>query len=424
MSEKEITFSTTIGPTHPAFKEPIQLSFELHGEEIVAADFVPGQAHRGVEWMGMRRNPVQILYLAERICGICGVTHAMSFARAVEQIAGIEVPRRAHYLRSIACEWERIHSHLLWAGVAAHELGFDSLFYVAWQAREKVLDLMEDFTGSRVHYSTIAIGGVRRDLDDRVRKAMDETLAFYESVFEQLRRAFLEDDTVRLRCVGTGVLTAKEALELCAVGPTARASGIPWDVRQDHPYAAYAEVPVKAVLPDAYTGETHGDVYDRIVVRVFEILQSVQLLHQLLDQLPEGPINACPKPVALLMRLKKATGEAVGMHEAPRGEVSHYVRLAAAEAPLSWKVKASSYSNYMSWVPMLVGEQVADIPIIAASIDPCISCTDRVLVRKGGGSGGASSSGQVLTKADLTRLSVAKTRRLQASAAARAEVVR
>ncbi|MBR0055892.1 MAG: nickel-dependent hydrogenase large subunit, partial [Kiritimatiellae bacterium] len=101
MSEKEITFSTTIGPTHPAFKEPIQLSFELHGEEIVAADFVPGQAHRGVEWMGMRRNPVQILYLAERICGICGVTHAMSFARAVEQIAGIEVPRLAHYLRSI-----------------------------------------------------------------------------------------------------------------------------------------------------------------------------------------------------------------------------------------------------------------------------------------------------------------------------------
>ena len=126
-------------------------------------------------------------------------------------------------------------------------------------------------------------------------------------------------------------------------------------------------------------------------------------------------MNSCPKPVALLARLKKATGEAVGMHEAPRGEVSHYVRLAAAEAPLSWKVKASSYSNYMSWVPMLVGEQVADIPIIAASIDPCISCTDRVSWVAPGGAGG------VLTKEELTRRSVAETRRIQAELAARKE---
>ena len=410
MSEKEITFSTTIGPTHPAFKEPIQLSFELQGEKIVKADVVPGQAHRGVEWMGMRRNPIQILYLAERICGICGVTHAMSFARAVEQIAGIAVPKRAHYVRSIACEWERIHSHLLWAGVAAHELGFDSLFYTAWQAREKVLDLMEDFTGSRVHYSIISIGGVRRDIDARIRAEMEEALVFYEGVFDELRRCFLDDSTVRLRCEGTGVLTAKEALELGAVGPTARASGIPWDVRQDHPYAAYRDFEVKAVTPDQFTGRVRGDVYDRIVVRVYEILQSVQLLRAMLPAMPDGPVDPGTKPAVLLNRLKKAEGEAVGMHEAPRGEVAHYVRMAGAEAPLSWKVKASSYSNYMSWVPMLVGEQVADIPIIAASIDPCISCTDRVLgVPAGGG------AGRTWTKAQLTAMSAEKTRRIQES---------
>jgi len=410
MSEKEITFSTTIGPTHPAFKEPIQLSFELQGEKIVKADFVPGQAHRGVEWMGMRRNPIQILYLAERICGICGVTHALSFARAVEQIAGIAVPKRAHYVRSIACEWERIHSHLLWAGVAAHELGFDSLFYTAWQAREKVLDLMEDFTGSRVHYSIISIGGVRRDIDARIRAEMEEALVFYEEVFDELRRCFLDDATVRLRCEGTGVLTAQEALELGAVGPTARASGIPWDVRQDHPYAAYRDFAVKAVTPDQFTGRVRGDVYDRIVVRVYEILQSVQLLRAMLPAMPDGPVDPGTKPAVLLNRLKKAEGEAVGMHEAPRGEVAHYVRMAGAEAPLSWKVKASSYSNYMSWVPMLVGEQVADIPIIAASIDPCISCTDRVLgVPAGGG------TGRTWTKAQLTAMSAEKTRRIQES---------
>ncbi len=404
---KVITFQTTVGPTHPAFKEPVQLSFDLRGERIVKADFAPGQAHRGIEWMGMRRNPIQVLYLAERICGICGVTHALAFSRAVEQIAQIRVPARAHYIRSIACELERIHSHLLWAGVAAHELGFDSLFYLTWKARERVLDLMEDFTGNRVHYSLVQIGGVRRDIDGAMAEKIGGTLTYYEGVFEQLRKSLLEDSSVRLRCRDVGVLTARQALELCAVGPTARASGVPGDVRQDHPYAAYADVEVKAVLPDAITGETRGDVYDRIVTRVFELLQSVKLVREFLARLPEGPILAVPKIMALLAQLKKAQGEAVGLHEAPRGEVAHYVRMGGAEAPVSWKVKASSYSNYMSWIPMLEGEQVADIPIIAASIDPCISCTDRVMLAGDGG-------GQVLTKEDLTRLSVAKTRRIQA----------
>ena len=404
---KVVTFKTTVGPTHPAFKEPVQLLFDLRGERIVKADFAPGQSHRGIEWMGMRRNPIQVLYLAERICGICGDNHALAFSRAVEQIAQIRVPARAHYIRSIACELERIHSHLLWAGVAAHELGFDSLFYLTWKARERVLDLMEDFTGNRVHYSLVQIGGVRRDIDGAMAEKIGGTLAYYEGVFEQLRKSLLEDSSVRMRCRDVGVLTAKQALELCAVGPTARASGVPGDIRQDHPYAAYADVEVKAVLPDAYTGETRGDVYDRIVTRVFEILQSVKLIREFLDRLPEGPILAVPKIMVLLAQLKKARGEAVGMHEAPRGEVAHYVRMEGAEAPISWKVKASSYSNYMAWIPMLEGEQVADIPIIAASIDPCISCTDRVMLVGEGG-------GKVLTKEDLTRLSVAKTRRLQA----------
>ncbi len=404
---KVITFQTTVGPTHPAFKEPVQLSFDLRGERIVKADFAPGQAHRGIEWMGMRRNPIQVLYLAERICGICGITHALAFSRAVEQIAQIRVPARAHYIRSIACELERIHSHLLWAGVAAHELGFDSLFYLTWRARERVMDLMEDFVGSRVHYSVVQIGGVRRNLDAAMITKIEEALSFYESVFDQLRKAFLEDSSVKIRCRDVGVLTAKQALELCAVGPTARASGVPGDVRQDHPYAAYSDVKVKAVLPVDYMGETRGDVYDRIVTRVFELRQSIVLIREFLTRLPEGPTEAVPKIMVLLAQLKKAKGEAVGLHEAPRGEVAHYVRMDGAEAPVSWKVKASSYSNYMSWVPMLEGEQVADIPIIAASIDPCISCTDRVMLAGDGG-------GRVMTKEDLTRLSVARTREIQA----------
>ncbi|MDR0993276.1 MAG: nickel-dependent hydrogenase large subunit [Verrucomicrobiota bacterium] len=407
MSRSITPYQTSIGPTHPAFKEPIQLVFDLCGETILKANFAPGQAHRGVEWMGTRRNPVQVLYLAERLCGICGITHSLAFARAVEQIAGIQVPPRAHYIRSIACELERIHSHLLWAGVAAHELGFDSLFYLTWRARERVMDLMEAFTGNRVHYALIQIGGVRRDLSEDMILKIKETLDYYAGVYDELRTCLLEDSSVRLRCRDVGILTATEALELCAVGPTARASGVPSDIRRDHPYAAYADVEVTSVLPNQYTGEIRGDVYDRIVVRVLELQQSVKLIRGFLDQLPEGDLLAIPKIMVLLAKLKKAEGEAVGLHEAPRGEVAHYVRMGGAETIAAWKVKASSYSNYMSWVPMLVGEQVADIPIIAASIDPCISCTDRVMLTGGG-------RNEVWTKEDLTRLSVAKTRRIQA----------
>ncbi len=405
--KKSSAYTTQIGPAHPALKEPVMFTFELEGERIKKADFAPGKAHRGIEWMGMRRNCIQIVYLAERICGICGITHSISFCRAVEQIAQIQVSNRAHYIRSIVGELERIHSHLLWAGVAAHELGFDSAFYLAWRVRENVMDLLEYITGNRVHYAIIQIGGVRRDITPDMFPKIEESLKFFEGVYDKLAAVFLDDTTIQMRCRDCGVLTPQEALELCPVGPTARASGIKKDVRADHPYAAYGDLEIKAITPDQLTGEVRGDVYDRIVVRLLEVKQSIGIIRECMAQIPDGALLAVPKMAVLLAQLKKAQGEAVGRHEAPRGEVMHYVRMGGQEAPLAWKVKASSYSNYMAWIPMLEGEQIADIPIIAASIDPCISCTDRVAVAGEQGS-------QILSKEHLHRLSVEKTRRLQA----------
>lgn len=410
---KPYGYTAPVGPTHPALKEPILFTLQLEGERIVKADFAPGQAHRGIEWMGMRRNCIQVVYLAERICGLCGITHAIAYCRAVEQIAQIEVPARAHYIRTIVGEIERIHSHLLWAGVEAHELGFDSLFYYAFRVRENVMDLLEFLTGNRVHYAIIQIGGVRRDITPDQFPRIEESLRYYEEGFDRLASIFLEDTTIQMRCRDCGVLTYEEALKLCPVGPTARASGIPKDVRVDHPYAAYGDLDLQPVLPNQYTGEIRGDVYDRIVVRLLEIKQSIAIIRQCLAQIPAGPILAIPKPAVLLAKLKGASGEAVGRHEAPRGEVMHYVRLAAGvEEPVAWKVKASSYSNYMSWIPMLEGEQIADIPVIVASIDPCISCTDRVALVRG-------EERHVWTKDELHRLSVEKTRRLQKTLSAR-----
>ena len=404
-TKKSIPYTVPIGPVHPALKEPVMFTFQMDGEVVRSVDFAPGNTHRGIEWMGMRRNPVQIVHLTDRICGICGVVHSISFARAVEQIAEIEVPPRADYIRTIMHELERIQSHLLWAGVAAHELGFDSLFYLAWRVREQSMDLIENLTGNRVNYGIIQIGGVRRDISDDQRPLIEQGLSYYRGLLDQMKNVFLNDSTIRMRCRDHGVLTYRDAQLLCAIGPTARGSGVSMDVRHDYPYCAYGDLDVRPVLPPAEFGGPKGDVYDRIIVRLLEIAQSIDIIQQCLDNLPAGEILWEKKLPKLLFTLKKARGEAIGRVEAPRGECMHYVRMDGNEAPATWKVKASSYSNLMSWIPMLRGEQLADIPIIVASIDPCMSCTDRVTIIRNG-------SADNLTKEELTRLSREKTRRL------------
>jgi membrane-bound hydrogenase subunit alpha len=403
---KKAPYVVPIGPIHPALKEPVQFLFDMEGEVVKKADFAPGQTHRGIEWMGMRRNPVQIIHMTDRICGICGVTHSFAFARAVEQIVDIEVPARAEYIRVIIAELERIQSHLLWAGVAAHELGFDTLFYLAWRVREEAMDVIEYITGNRVNYGLIQVGGVRRDITPEQHPTIQKCLDGYRDLLGKMLNLFLHDTTISIRCKDCGLLSFEQALNLCTVGPTARASGVMKDVRFDYPYSAYGDLDITPILPSAYGGEINGDVYDRIVVRLLEVAQSIEIIETCLKEMPEGQILWEPKLPKLLSACKKAHGEAVGRHEAPRGECLHYLAMDGHDAPAMWKVKASSYSNLHAWIPMLEGEQLADVPIIVASIDPCLSCTDRVAVVRG-------AKRDLLTKEDLHRLSVEKTRRIQ-----------
>ena len=404
-AKKSTPYTVPIGPVHPALKEPVMFTFQMEGEVVRSVDFAPGNTHRGIEWMGMRRNPVQIVHLTDRICGICGIVHSLSFARAVEQIAEIEVPPRADYIRTILHELERMQSHILWAGVAAHELGFDSLLFLTWRVREQSMDLIENLTGNRVNYGIVQIGGVRRDISADQIPLIQQGLAYYRGLLDQMKTVFLDDSTIRMRCRDHGVLSYRDAQLLCAIGPTARASGVAMDVRHDYPYCAYGDLDVHPIIPPQEFGGPKGDVYDRIIVRLLELAQSIDIIQQCLDNMPSGEIVWEKKFPKLLSVLKKAQGEAIGRVEAPRGECMHYVRMDGNDAPATWKVKASSYSNLMSWIPMLKGEQLADVPIIVASIDPCMSCTDRVSVIRNGTAG-------LLTKEDLTRLSVEKTRRL------------
>ena len=401
-----VPYKVPVGPIHPALKEPVHIELTVLGEDVVSADFTPGQTHRGIEWMGLSRNPVQIVHLTDRICGICGVTHSLCFARAVEQVAEINAPERADYVRTIIAEFERIQSHLLWAGVAAHELGFDSLFYLAWRVREDALDAIEVITGNRVNYDIIQIGGVRRDITSDMLPKIQKCLDSYKALFAKLKKLFLEDTVIKSRCTGCGVLTKETAAAYSTVGPTARASGLPADLRADYPYCAYGDLQISPVLPEVYGKEATGDTYDRIVVRIFEVAQSIEIIEECLANMPEGPVLYEEKVAKILALCKKASGEAAGRHEAPRGEAVHYVAMNNAEAPVAWKVKASSYSNLHVWPIILKGVQLADVPIVVASIDPCLSCTDRVLVTQDNG------PAKILTKEDLSKMSYLKTRRM------------
>jgi membrane-bound hydrogenase subunit alpha len=408
MTQKTTTktsYHIPVGPIHPALKEPVYFEFELEGEKIIDVDVKLGHVHRAVEWASRKRNPIQILYLAERICGICSYCHPAAFTLGIEAAADIEVPERAEYLRVIQGELERITSHILWAGVAAHEIGFDTVLFLTWHIREKALDLTEYLCGNRVTKGIMTIGGIRRDITPDMLPRIQKDLQFFKDNFGKLKKIFLDDKTVKMRSQGAGILSEEDALKLCAVGPTTRASGIKKDVRVDTSYFAYGDLDIDYITPDFLTGTVNGDVYDRIIQRLLEVKQSIELIEQCVDQMPAGDIVYEPKLAKVLNQLKKANGEGVGRHEAPRGEVIHYVKLDGNDAPFTWKVRAPTYNNILPWMPMLKGNQIADIPIVAASTDPCMSCTNRVGIVKDGNK-------YELTKEQLHKMSVEKTRRL------------
>ena len=227
-----------------------------------------------------------------------------------------------------------------------------------------------------------------------------EALEYYRKGFKKLGDVFLKDPSVKMRTRDTGVMTKKEALELCAVGPTARASGVKKDIRQDFPYAAYPDLKVRAITPDVLTGETHGDVFDRIIVRLLEVKQSIELIERCLKEIPEGPILHTPSLQKLLVDLKAVEGEGLALVEAPRGELFHYIKMTGVEHPYAWKIRAPTYANILALKPILRGCQIADIPIAAASIDPCMSCMNRAII---------ADKNKVLGMEQLHELSVKKT---------------
>jgi len=355
-----------VGPQHPALKEPESFLLTLEGEVIRDAGVRLGYNHRGIEKAAEGRSYIQDIYLIERVCGICSHSHSTCFIQAVEEIAGLEVPKRALYIRTLIAELERVHSHLLWLGVAGHEVGFDTLLMYTWRDREVVMDLLAALTGNRVNYGLNTIGGVRRDISPeqktQILKAVD--------VLEERTRYYIgvatEEATLIQRLSGVGRLSKEDVLRLGAVGPTGRASGVKRDTRKDDPYGVYAEVEFNVVTSD------QCDVYGRTLVRVGELMESYKIIRQLVKAMPEGPITVkAPRKIP--------TGEALSRYEAPRGEDVHYVRGNGTERPERVKVRAPTLANVQAVGHMLKDGYLADMPIVVAAIDPCFSCTDRMI---------------------------------------------
>ena len=357
-------YTIPIGPYHPALEEPYKLSVSCIGETVQSVRLDIGFSFRAIELLAQRRNYIQDIILVERVCGICSHVHTLTFCTAAEEIAGIRVPDRARYIRAIIAELERLHSHLLWAGIGAEDMGFQTLFMEVFAVREKVMDLLEAISGNRVHYEMNCIGGVNRDITDP-----EAILAGVKQMRAGIERdivpSFMKSDTTRARIAGVGILTREQALQWGVVGPVARASGVATDVRSDHPYAAYEELGFKIVT------RTEGDVRARIMVRAMEMLESIRLIEKALRELPNGSLRAFEGVPTI------PVGESTARSEAPRGEIFYYICSDGSDTPTRVKIRTPSFVNLPALEAMSVGQQLADMPLIQASIDPCMSCTDR-----------------------------------------------
>ena len=378
-----------IGPFHPSLHEPEHFAVYVDGETIKGCDYRGFMTHRGIEKLCQTQVSYnEIPFIAERICGICGSVHATAYSQAVEAAGGIRIPRRAEYIRTLMLEIERIHSNLLWLGVAGHLIGFDTVFMQAWRVREQLMWLAERLTGNRKTYGMILIGGVRRDITPEIADDIRAVVTKIEQELRVIHKAIEKDSSIHKRTKGVGTITKQEAIDWGLVGPVARARGVDIDARRDHPYAAYDEMKFDVpVLDDC-------DVWATLVIRVLEVYEAIRIIHQVLDRMPAGEFFVELKDDIPPLR------HAVTVVEAPRGESTHYVITGEDNRPERWRVRAPTYPNLQAVPLMLLDEQFGDFPIILGSIDPCFSCTDRVAVVDLR-SGKASS----LTKSELERMS-------------------
>jgi len=355
------------GPFHPTLDEPEHFRLYVDGEFVRGCEYRGFMVHRGLEKLSetvLGYNDVPMM--AERVCGICGCVHSVAYCQAVEAGAGVIVPPRAEYMRTIMLEIERLHSHPMWVGLACHLVGFDTLFMQAWRIREPIMWLAEKITGNRKTYGLSLVGGVRWDLTPELKAETRAVLDKLESEWIAVVAAVSKDKNIMARTRGVGVADKALCKEMGLVGPVARAAGVDIDCRRDHPYAAYSKLDFKVIISDT------ADVWGRLIVRMNEVFESIKIIRQALDKMPEGPLMAEITEELPAGRLGMTSVEA------PRGESHHVVITGDDNRPRRWRVRAPTYQNLQGIPAMIKDQRLADMQISLGGIDPCMSCTDRM----------------------------------------------
>ncbi len=361
--EGEGVFEIPVGPVHAGIIEPGHFRFSSVGEKILNLEARLFYKHKGTEKLAEILPFTKGLFLAERICGVCSFSHATSYCQALEKIANIQIPERAHYLRTIFLELERLYNHVGDVGNICAGTGLLVGNAQGMLLKEKLMELNEAITGNRYLRGMNTVGGLRRDLSEEKRILILSTLRQIQKEFKALIDVIMFLSTQRDRLETTGILSQQVARDLGVVGVAARASGLDSDLRRDHPYAAYDKVSFKVPL------RTEGDVSARVWIRIEEVFESIRIIEQLLDTLPSGDIRVEVKEIPPYKY-------ALGYTESPRGANIHWIMTAPDSRLYRYKIRSASYVNWPA-VPLVVpGNIVPDFPLINKSFNLCYSCTD------------------------------------------------
>jgi NADH-quinone oxidoreductase subunit D len=356
-----------MGPQHPSTHGVLRVVLRLDGERVVDADVVIGYLHRGIEKLSEARDYTQIVLLTDRMDYLAAITSNIGYVETVEKMMGLEVPRRALYLRTLMAELQRIASHLVWLGTHAMDIGATTVFLYAFRERELILDLFEEFCGARLTYNSMRIGGLPQDIppgwDKKLREfctIQEEKIAEYETLLTH-NRIWLD------RTRNVGVISGPDATAIGLSGPPLRASGVMRDIRKDEPYSAYKEFEFDIPLG------TCGDTYDRYLVRLEEMYQSLRIIRQALDGLPEGPvIGKVPRLI------KPPAGETYHAIEAPKGELGYFiVSDGKSLSPYRFRVRPPSFCNLQALRTLVRGHLVADVVAIIGTLDIVLGEVDR-----------------------------------------------
>ncbi len=363
-----IDLNINVGPQHPATHGVFRMILTVDGEQVVDVDPIIGYMHRGAEKLSENCDYRQAIGYQDRTDYLAQFNTELCYVLAVEKLAGLEVPERAEYIRVILAELNRIASHFMFTGAFGTDIGvFATPFMYSFRERERIQDLFEEVTGERMMYAYFRPGGVAWDVPDDFEERCRGVLAEARRGIDDIDGLLTENEVFVARCRGLSPVSPEDAINWGLTGPMLRATGLKHDLRRAEPYSIYDRFEFDIPIG------TRGDVYDRYLVRLEEMRQSVRIVEQALDQMPPGPIMAD----GLKRTLRLPAGEVYMRNESPRGEYGIYLVSKGGDKPYRLKIRAAAFSNLSALKAMAVGNYVADTIIILGSIDIVLCEVDR-----------------------------------------------